>query len=282
MPVCVCLCACLPKLQQDINELRRIIIVQQNKWPNICHSTYFTHMLSNTCVIILLVQCDTNLEELRKQNDIMYRNIISSYILSILIRLKNPDLSCFFHFKKESWFWRCIYILVYWFWKWYLSTSEFAYCRKFVERNRRQKFPWTLKRMHLSHPHLFLNWKIQMVVPSGSWNKLWMDGSWCTSCPLRSSVYQNSGRGVWTNNSCFYFSLYDKYGVKDNLALSLFHPTFWRILMDVSDVLWSRILGLYRNYKFPKGQRPQTHSGLDSAPCAAVCPLYLQQLSKEE
>lgn len=30
----------MPKLKQDINEFRYIIIVQQNKGPAICHSTY--------------------------------------------------------------------------------------------------------------------------------------------------------------------------------------------------------------------------------------------------
>lgn len=56
----------------------------------------------------------------------------------------------------------------------------------------------------------------------------------------------------------FYFYLYDKRGVKDNHILSLFCPTFWRIFMDVLNVLWRKILAPYRNHKSPDGQRPQT------------------------
>lgn len=46
--------------------------------------------------------------------------------------------------------------------------------------------------------------------------------------------------------------------LRDNRVLSLFCPTFWRIFINVLNVLWRKILAPYRNYESPNGQRPQT------------------------
>lgn len=63
---------------------------------------------------------------------------------------------------------------------------------------------------------------------------------------------------------------------QDNPALAPFPPTFWRIFVDVFNVLWRRILVRYRDSQSPNGQRSQAQVKILLL-CAAVSPPYSQK-----